>query len=99
MYFLTQESELKIIDNIQVLYFYHAKFPFHQKFLIMIEKIQKSRSDILFSAIDTDYFKTLCKRFTVDRVPTVLILKNGKEIKRINNLVTSETFKNTFDDI
>src|SRR5271154_3151802 len=100
MIFITQEEELKIErPEIQVLYFYASWMPYHNKFLTMIGKMEDKYKDIIFSAIDVDQFSNQCKRFLVTSIPTVLILKEGKEVKRITGLVLTSAFKSAFADI
>lgn len=84
---------------IQALYFYASWMPYHNKFLTMIGKMEDKYSDIGFSAIDVDQFNSQCKRFLITSIPTVLILKEGKEVKRINGLVLTSAFKSAFADI
>lgn len=98
MIFITQEEELSL-DKAQALYFYATWMPFHKKMMHMIEKIEEKRGDISFFGIDVDYFKGLCRRFEVDSIPSVVIFKDGKEIKRINGLVMTSAFKSAFADI
>jgi len=99
MIFITQEEEINIDRPIQALYFYASWMPYHNKFLTMIEKMENKYNDIIFSAIDVDQFSNQCKRFLITSIPTVLILKEGKEIKRINGLVLTSAFKSAFVDI
>ncbi len=65
----------------------------------MIEKMEEKREDISFFAIDVDHFKGLCRRFSVESIPSVVVFKDGKEIKRINGLVMTSAFKSAFADI
>jgi thioredoxin-like negative regulator of GroEL len=99
MIFITREEELQIDLPQQSLYFYASWMPFHKKFLTMISKIEEKYKDIPFYAIDVDQFSSQCKRFSVDSIPTVLILKGGKEIKRISGLVLTSAFKSAYADI
>jgi thioredoxin-like negative regulator of GroEL len=73
--------------------------PYHKKMMIMIDKMENKYKDISFLAVDVDNFKILCKRFNIESIPTVLIMDDGKEIKRINCLVMTSAFKSAFDDI
>ena len=99
MNFITQEDELKMEKPIQALYFYASWMPYHNKFLTMIDKMEIKYKDIIFSAIDVDQFGTQCKRFLITSIPTVLILKEGEEVKRITGLVLTSAFKSAFADI
>jgi len=99
MQFLTKEEDFKLVPQIQSLYFYASWMTFHKKMLIMIDKMELKHKDIEFIAIDTDHFKGLCKRFAINQIPTVLIIKNGYEIKRITGLVLTSAFRSAFADI
>lgn len=99
MQFITQEEELQIDLPLQALYFYASWMPYHNKFLTMISKIEEKHKDISFFAVDVDAFPNQCKRFSVESIPEVLVLKEGKEIKRISGLVLTSAFRSTFADI
>jgi thioredoxin-like negative regulator of GroEL len=99
MLFITQEQELISSDKSQVLYFYAPWMPYHKKMLIMIDKMEQKYKELIFYAIDADHFKGLCRRFSIDSVPTVLIMNNGAEAKRITGLVLTSAFKSAFADI
>jgi len=99
MKFLTSEEELSIGNGVQSLYFYASWMPSHKKMLIMIDKVKEKHKDIEFIAIDVDHFKGLCKRFTVESVPMVLILKDGAEVKRIPGVTLTSAFRSAFADI
>lgn len=96
--FITREEDLQIDLPLQSLYFYASWMPYHKKFITMISKIEE-KYKIPFYAIDVDQFSNQCKRFSIDSVPSVLILKEGKEIKRIGGLVLTSAFKSTYADI
>ncbi len=99
MRFLTREDDFRLSSKTQSLYFYAPWIPFHKKMLVMIGKMEEKHKDIEFIAIDTDSFKGLCKRFTVESIPTVLLMKNGIELKRITGLVLTSAFRSAFADI
>lgn len=99
MIFITQEDELKIGEGIVGLYFYASWMPYHKKMMIMISKIEEKYNNIIFYAIDTDYFKNLCKRFEVTSIPTVIIRKNDIEANRLNGIILTSAFRSAFVDI
>lgn len=99
MEFLTQEQDLIIAPKLQSLYFYASWMPGHKKMMTMINKIEDKYKDIAFLAIDVDHFKGLCLRFNVDSIPTILVLKEGIEVKRINGLVLTSALRSAFADI
>lgn len=99
MLFITREEEIRMDLPLQTLYFYASWMPYHKKFLTMISKMEEKYKDIVFSAVDVEAFSNQCKRFSIESIPTVLILKDGKEVKRINGLTLTSAFKSAFADI
>lgn len=99
MLFATSESEIVLKDDIQALYFYTPWLPFHKKMLVMINKMEDKFKNISFTAVDVDAFSSQCIRFNIDSVPTIVLFKNGKEIKRINGLILTSAFKSALADI
>ncbi len=97
MIFISEESDLKF-DKMCVLYFYASWVPYNKKMLVMIDKMEQKYSDINFFAINADNFMQLCKRFSINNVPTVVIF-DKKELKRITGLVLTSAFKSAFADI
>lgn len=98
MIFITKEDEIQIDVPLQSLYFYASWMPYNNKFINMISKIEE-KHNMIFYAIDVDQFASQCKRFSVDSVPTVLVLNGGEEIKKITGLVLTSAFKSAFADI
>jgi thiol-disulfide isomerase/thioredoxin len=99
MQFILHEEDLSFKSEIQSLYFYASWMPYHKKMLLMIEKMEEKYKNIDFFAIDVDQFKGLCKRFSIESIPTVLLIKSGEENKRINGLVMTSAFRSVFADI
>lgn len=98
MIFITQEEEIKI-DDWQVIYFYSSWMPFHKKVMFMLDRIENKYPILSILAIDVDLFKNQCKRFKIDVVPTILILKDGKEYSRTIGITSTKVFDGIFDDI
>jgi thioredoxin 1 len=99
MLFITQEEEIKMDQPIQVLYFYTTWMPFHNKLIYVISEIEEKYKNISYLAIDADYFSTQCIRFAILSVPTLLLLKDGREVKRIEGTIKKQDFVGAFDDI
>src|ERR1700676_3247461 len=99
MNFITENLGSSLSNDLHSLYFYANRDPFHKKFMAMFNKIEERYKNIEFLAIDTDHFNNLCRRFNVVLAPTVLIIKNGVELKRINGLIIISDFKSVFADI
>ena len=99
MIFLLDEHEFPNNYKNVVFYFYASWMPFHKKMLTMIDKMENKYNNLTFYAIDVDNLKKITKRFNIDSVPTVLIIIDGKEEKRINGLIMTSAFKSVFVDI
>ena len=99
MLFLTSEEELILKPKFQMLYFYASWMPYHKKMINMISKMEQKYKDIDFFAIDVDGFKSFIKRFEINSIPTITILNNGKEIKRLEGLILTSVIKAAFVDI
>lgn len=98
MIFLTKEEDLDLSAKKRALYFYASWMPYHKKMLVMIDKMENKYPDMKFFAIDVNAFPNLCKRFTIDSVPMVLIF-NERKTRRIAGLVLTSAFRSTFADI
>ena len=99
MLFITQEEELRVDSPVQALYFYAPWMPFHSKFMTMIGQVEEKHKDISFFAINVDQFASRCQRFSINSIPSVVILQGGRETARINGLALTDAFKCTFADI
>lgn len=99
MIFITKEGDLNYNSKITSIYFYSSWMPFHKKMLIMIDKILVKHTKIKFFAVDVDHFKGLCSRFNIVSIPTVIIMVDDIECKRIEGLVMTSAFKKTYNDI
>lgn len=99
MIFITDESDFNLNDDNIALYFYASWMVFHNKIIIMINKIEEKYKDKKFYAIDIDHFTGLIKRFDIKSIPTFLIKKPDKELKKIEGLLTTAKFMHIFTDI
>ena len=67
---------------------------------IMIDKVEQQNKNIKFYAIDIDSFPNLCKRFSIDSIPTVVITgAGGAELSRIDGMPLTSGFRKIFADI
>ncbi len=48
----------------------------------VIDDIAKTQKDIFIQKIDIDQEETLVEKYNVMSIPTVLLIKDGKEVKR-----------------
>lgn len=99
MLYVTCEDEIRLSDNIQAIYFFASWMPYHKKMITMVSKIEEKLPIVSFLAIDVDQFSNQCKRFAVESIPTVIVFKDGREVKRINGMVLTSAFRSAFVDI
>lgn len=102
MFFITSETDLQFRWQeypIQALYFYRSDMLFHAKMIHVIEQLQQKYKRVTFHAIDADQFTGSCIRFGVTSVPALVVLKDAKEVKRLEGTVKTKDFTDLFDDI
>src|ERR1700722_15387408 len=91
MFFIINESELNTSKDRFAFYFYRSQMPFHSKMIFMCEEAEK-KYQAHFWAIDADQFPKICQQYQVDRLPTVLLFKQGSRNQRIWSLVSTKKF-------
>lgn len=102
MIFITDETELSFAWKeypVYGLYFYRSDMPFHAKIINIIAKIQQEYSQVRVYALDADQFPSSCIRFSIQSVPTLVALVQGKEAKRLEGSVKTQEFIDLFGDI
>jgi thiol-disulfide isomerase/thioredoxin len=62
--------------------FYASWCPYSQRFLPIFQRVAESKRDCL--RVITDDKASLCEKYSVDTVPTVLIFERGKVMKRLD---------------
>lgn len=98
MLFVTDDKEIQFDSGVCSIYFYSNWMPFHKKMLTILSKME-DKHKIKHLAIDVDQFSTITKRFNIDSIPTVLIFKDGKEVKRIIGIVLTSAMRSAYADI
>ena len=99
MIFLNQETDLIWNDKYQILYFCAVWMAFNQEVLHIINDMERKIPNIITFIIDVDYFKGMCKRFGINSIPSILLIENGKEIRRIEGITNLSKFSDLFNDI
>lgn len=82
MKFLTSESEL-VLNTDSIIYFYTSEFN-NLISDILFNLVSKINGNVI--CIDLSYFENLSKRFNVIELPTIIVIKDGLETKRITGL-------------
>lgn len=76
------EDVLKSKNKVFVL-FYASWCPFSQRFLPVFDKFAEGKTQSC-ARVKTDDKASLCEKYSVDVVPTVLFFTNGKAAKRLD---------------
>jgi thioredoxin 1 len=76
------EDTLKSKDRVIIL-FYASWCPFSQRFLPVFEKFSQDKTGTCLRVV-TDDKASLCEKYFVDVVPTVLVFEKGKVVKRLD---------------
>ena len=56
----------------------------------IVEELNRESSDTKFQVIDVDIEPELAKSFEVRSIPTFILIKDGKEIKRVTGSQTKD---------
>lgn len=99
MEYLLPEETLKLNNKFQVFYFYSTWMNFHNRFSKLISSFEEKNNNYKFTAIDVDIHKQLCNTYQVKSIPTIIIMVDGKEIKRCHGMLLSTAFRSTLNDI
>ncbi|MDR2402302.1 MAG: thioredoxin [Cytophagales bacterium] len=68
-----------------------------QRLMKIVEQVSAARSDIKVVKVDVDESEMLATQFAVRSVPTIIVLINGKEIKRVVGFVTRDQILQFFN--
>lgn len=84
--FITSENDFILVYNIIYFYSSDLNFPYDELYPFVCNKN--------ITCVDLCLFKTFCKRFSIQEVPTLLVFKDNKEIKRLAGM---SQLNNIFD--
>jgi thiol-disulfide isomerase/thioredoxin len=86
MLFLTSDKEF-IINDKHIVYFYSVEnvYPLNKDIFNLLDDIEKQHN-VSVLCVDIDRFKNLTKRCQITELPTFLLFKDKREIKRITGM-------------
>jgi thioredoxin 1 len=99
MLFVTDQKEIQFDSGICSIYFYSNWMPFHNKMIVILSKMETKYNNIKHLAIDVNSHQEVIKRFNIESIPTVLLMRDGKEIKRIVGIVLTSAMRSAYADI
>ena len=65
----------------------------------VIEELENSRDDFLAVKIDVDQEPALAQRFSINAVPTLLLFRNGENVKRVSGFLSKEALEQFIDEV
>ena len=65
----------------------------------VIEELENSRDDFLAVKIDVDQEPALAQRFSITAVPTLLLFRNGENVKRVSGFLSKEALEQFIDEV
>lgn len=81
-----------------VLDFYQASCPPCRALEPVLDRVAQSYGDrVTVYRVDIDDDPGLAERFRIDSLPTVLILRRGQEIERLDGLMTEQQVRDAFE--
>lgn len=64
----------------------------------VLEELEKSRGDILVGKVDVDEQGALARQFAISAVPTLVLFKGGREVKRSSGFLPKEVLERFIDE-
>lgn len=71
----------------------------YQMLAPVIEELENSRDDFLAVKIDVDQEPALAQRFSITAVPTLLLFRNGENVKRVSGFLSKEALEQFIDEV
>lgn len=64
-----------------------------------VKKIEKEFPQVQFVSVEIDQVPSIAQKFRIQSLPSMLLLKNGREVKRINGAVLIAPLRKAFNDL
>jgi thioredoxin 1 len=64
-----------------------------------IKKIEEEFPNVKFLSVEIEQVPEIAQRFRIKSLPSILLLKDGQEVKRINGLVLMDPLRKAFRDL
>lgn len=93
---ITNESDFKVSSGIVAVKFWATWCGPCKRMNPIVDKMESEFEFVKFLSIDVDQVPSIAQRYKIRALPTLIILKNGKEINRINGLVLTSPLRKAF---
>lgn len=61
----------------------------------IMDKLEKEFSNVKFVSVDIDDIPNLAKQYQIRSLPTIILFKNGREMKKIQGLPLTDSLRKT----
>lgn len=91
---LLEESDIPV--ECVTLYFYLEYSPLHKKHLYMIDEIEKQYNNHKVFSVNVDKLRDMINKFRIIKVPTIIVLKDLREVSRVSLLTSMKQLKSFY---
>jgi thioredoxin 1 len=92
-------EEILNSPDIVALYFYGDWCTPCKQMLPILKKVNKNIDNITFYKVNIDTNKDIVQTYNIKSIPTVVLIKNGKEVSRFAGSMSEEDVKNKLKEI
>ncbi|MCI9547387.1 MAG: thioredoxin [Lachnospiraceae bacterium] len=93
------ENQVKKADRPVLLDFFATWCGPCQMLTPVIEELEESRDDFLVGKVNVDEESALARQFSITAVPTLLLFKDGVEVKRTAGFLPREDLERFIDEV
>ena len=99
--FTSQNFESEVLESeVPVLVDFYADWCGPCKMMApVLEELEKSRGDILVGKVDVDEQGALARQYSISAVPTLVLFKDGREVKRNSGFLPKEALERFIDEV
>lgn len=96
---ITNESDFQTDNKLMAIKFWASWCGPCKQMNPSIAKMEKEFPNIKFVSVEIEQVPEIAQRFRVKSLPSLLLLKNGQEIKRFNGMTLIEPLRKAFRDL
>ena len=98
MFAVMNESDFQVDNGLVAVKFWATWCGPCKRLEPSISKMEQEFEGDKFLSIEIDQVPTIAQKYRIRTLPTILLLKNGREVNRITGLVLTEPMRKAFKD-
>lgn len=98
MFAVMNESDFQVDNGLVAVKFWATWCGPCKRLEPSISKMEQEFEGVKFLSIEIDQVPTIAQKYRIRTLPTILLLKNGREVNRITGLVLTEPMRKAFKD-